>query len=172
MELMIRPLSEADLEGPAGLEALRSSISGELANERGGPLFLADRADRSTASLIEGSAQGSSRCDIVLADGALVGWAYTTIRHLVNGSSVATIEEIAVDAQARAIGAGEALLDATLAWCRAQGCDGVDSFALPGARETKNFFETFGLKARLLTVHLNLRDEAAADPPAAEGTES
>ena len=172
MELVIRPLSEADLEGPAGLKALRSSISGELANERGGPLFLADRADRSTASMIAASTQGSSHCDIVLADGALVGWAYTTIRYLMNGSSLATIEEIAVDAEARAIGAGEALLDATLVWCRAQGCKGVDSFALPGARETKNFFETFGLKARLLTVHLNLSNEPGPDTLAAEGTQS
>ncbi len=171
MELVIRPLRDADLEGPAGLEALRASISGELANERGGPLFLADRADRGTAVLIAASAQGSSHCDIVLADGALVGWAYTTIRHLVNGSSVATIEEIAVDAQARAIGAGEALLDAALAWCRARGCDGVDSFALPGARETKNFFETFGLKARLLTVHLDLRKVPGTYTLATEETE-
>ena len=30
----------------------------------------------------------------------------------------------------------------SLAWARAQGCVGVDALALPGNRETKNFFET------------------------------
>ena len=45
---------------------------------------------------------------------------------------------------------------------RAAGCIGIDSRALPGDRETKNFFESFGLKARLLTVHRSFD----GDPPA------
>jgi N-acetylglutamate synthase-like GNAT family acetyltransferase len=172
MELVVRPLEASDVEGPAGLERLRASIVTELEAERGGPLFLADRAGRSTESIIEMANQPGCRCDVVLADGALVGWALTTIRRLPNERLIATIEEIAVDAEARAIGAGETLLESTMAWCREMGCDGVDSFALPGARETKNFFETFGLKARLLTVHADLRTDAsteASSGPLAEG---
>ena len=37
------------------------------------------------------------------------------------------------------------------------GAVGIDSLALPGDRETKNFFETFGLKARAIVVHRSLR---------------
>jgi hypothetical protein len=47
-------------------------------------------------------------------------------------------------------------MDAVLAWCRECGCFGVDSLALPGNRETKNFFESFGLVARAIVVHRNL----------------
>jgi hypothetical protein len=51
---------------------------------------------------------------------------------------------------------GEALLDAAMAFGREHACRGIDSYALPGARETKNFFETAGMKARLLVVHAPL----------------
>jgi hypothetical protein len=44
-----------------------------------------------------------------------------------------------------------------LAWFSARGCLGVDSTALPGARETKNFFEESGFTARLLVMHRRLR---------------
>jgi hypothetical protein len=32
----------------------------------------------------------------------------------------------------------------------------MDSLALPGDRATKNFFESFGLKARAIVVHRSL----------------
>ncbi len=171
MELVVRAVQASDADGPAGLDQLRSAIVNELEGERGGPLFLADRADRSTASIIETADLPGCHCDVVLADGALVGWALTTVRRLPNERRIATIEEIAVDREARAIGAGEALLESTLRWCREMGCDGVDSFALPGARETKNFFETFGLKARLLTVHVDLRTDATTQSSSADSAE-
>ena len=69
---------------------------------------------------------------------------------------VAVIEELHVDPQARAVGVGEAMLDAIVAWAKEQDCRGIDAFALPGARETKNFFETFGMTARLLVLHRDL----------------
>ena len=47
-------------------------------------------------------------------------------------------------------------MDALIEWCRAQGCFGVDSLALPGDRHTKNFFESFGLVARAIVVHRSL----------------
>ena len=49
-----------------------------------------------------------------------------------------------------------AMMEALVAWCRAQGCFGVDSIALPGDRHTKNFFESFGLVARAIVVHRSL----------------
>jgi hypothetical protein len=49
-------------------------------------------------------------------------------------------------------------MDAIVAWAEAAGCVGIDSLALPGNRETKNFFETFGLVARAIVVHRPLGD--------------
>ena len=66
-----------------------------------------------------------------------------------------------VEPEAREVGLGEELLDAVIAWSRARGCSTLDAVALPGDRHTKNFFETFGMKARLLTVHVPLVDPAA-----------
>jgi hypothetical protein len=47
-------------------------------------------------------------------------------------------------------------MDHVVAWCRAAGCFGIDSLALPGDRSTKNFFESFGLVARAIVVHRSL----------------
>jgi hypothetical protein len=44
-------------------------------------------------------------------------------------------------------------MELVLAWCRQHGCRAIDSLALPGMRESKNFFERFGLKTRQLIVH-------------------
>ena len=57
------------------------------------------------------------------------------------------------------MGVGEAMMELVLAWCDERGCRGVDSLALPGDRETKNFFERFGLTARAIVVHRALRPD-------------
>lgn len=157
MDLFVRGLTATDVEGPAGLAVVRSAVLEELTLERGGVLFLAERSPRTAQSFLHVGAGNDALAEVVLADGALVGWSYTVVRELHDGTKLATIEELGVEPEARAIGAGELLLDSVLAWCNSKNCIGVDSFALPGARETKNFFETFGLKARLLTVHIDLR---------------
>lgn len=154
MDFVVRKAEQKDLDGPNGLAALRKSIATELSGERGGLLFLADRGARTAESLLVPSPD--TLCEIAEFEGAVLGWSFIGVRLLTDGQSVATIEELAVDPEAREVGAGEALLESALAWCREKGCTGADSFALPGARETKNFFETFGLKARLLTVHIDL----------------
>ncbi len=58
-----------------------------------------------------------------------------------------------VEAGARGVGLGSALITEALAWMRQQGCDGVDGVALPGDRTAKAFFETAGFKARMLTMY-------------------
>jgi GNAT superfamily N-acetyltransferase len=63
------------------------------------------------------------------------------------------ITDLFVEPGARAVGVGEALMDALLPWFRARECRGVDATALPGNRETKNFFEMSGFTARLLVMH-------------------
>jgi GNAT superfamily N-acetyltransferase len=192
--LIIRTLIDSDIEGPAGLDNLRKRLREELRNERGGPLFLAEEF-RSSHELVKGSGRdlqdpnrrGHKRDDGLsvgaFVDDALVGWAYLEIDELPNdkhpndelpndkrpngarGALVGKIRELAVDPQARGIGVGEELLNFVLTYCRSRGCIGADSFALPGARETKNFFETFGMKARLLTVHVSFGDDPGSETP-------
>ncbi len=156
--LIIRALTNDDVDGPAGFRALSLRLADEIQTERGGPLFLASRAP----ALQEIHESDDRLFRGAFVDGALVGWVLAVVRPLPTGESLGCIEALAVDPEAREIGIGEELLRVALSFCRSAGCVGVDSFALPGARETKNFFETFGMKARLLTVHVSFKADGTA----------
>jgi GNAT superfamily N-acetyltransferase len=67
--------------------------------------------------------------------------------------NLGVIEDIYVEPEARAVGVGEAMMASALEWFTAEGCKGVDAYALPGDRHTKNFFEESGFSARLLVMH-------------------
>lgn len=89
-------------------------------------------------------------------EGVLAG--YAVARLVAEGKSLLVrVEDLYTQREVRDVGVGEALLSAALAWAIASDAQGIDAFALPGARDTKNLFERFGLKARLLTVHRDLR---------------
>jgi len=70
--------------------------------------------------------------------------------------AVAVVRELFVVPEARGVALGEEMMDATVAWATSQDCVGIDGYALPGDRATKNFFETFGLVARGIVVHRSL----------------
>jgi GNAT superfamily N-acetyltransferase len=91
--------------------------------------------------------------------GAIVGYAVVHAETLRDGGVLAVIDDIYVEPDAREVGVGEALMDRIEEWSRARGCIGIDGLALPGNRETKNFFETFGLVARAIVVHRSLDGE-------------
>lgn len=63
------------------------------------------------------------------------------------------VRELYVVPEARGVGLGEAMMNEVVSWAGDIGALGVDGFALPGDRATKNFFETFGLVARGILVH-------------------
>jgi len=54
---------------------------------------------------------------------------------------------------ARRVGVGTAMLETLTAFMTGANCRGIDVAALPGDRDTKNFYEAAGFKARLLTLH-------------------
>jgi GNAT superfamily N-acetyltransferase len=58
-----------------------------------------------------------------------------------------------VEPGARGVGVGRLLLDAAVSWIRERGAAGMDGIALPGDRGAKNFYESAGFKARMLTMH-------------------
>lgn len=63
------------------------------------------------------------------------------------------IDALYVEPDARAVGIGEALMEALVNWAREEDVTTIDAHALPGDRETKNFFEMSGFVARLITMH-------------------
>jgi GNAT superfamily N-acetyltransferase len=66
------------------------------------------------------------------------------------------IECCYVEAGARGVGVGSALLQAAVDWCRSRECAEVDAVALPGDRSTKQRLEGAGFTARLLTLSRRL----------------
>ena len=99
-------------------------------------------------------------------DEAVIGYAVVHLEPLPDGGRIGILEDIFVEPEAREVGVGEALVNHVTDWCRDEGCIGIDSFALPGNRSTKNFFETFGFTARMIVVHKWLRErpvDAAID---------
>ena len=97
-------------------------------------------------------------------DGAVVGYGVIRLVALHDGAVLGRVTDIYVTPEARGVGVGEAMMDELLDWARGRGCVGVDSLALPGDRDTKNFFETHGLVARAITVHRALADRTDPSP--------
>ena len=151
-----RPATPTDV--PA-LAAIGRAMLAGMADQRGGELFtrrearpepfdvdLLDAVDDPERLLLTGT-----------FDDVPLGYAVVRREQLRDGAFLAVVEDLVVDPAARGVGIGEALMDAALAWAEQQGCFGIDAMALPGDRQTKNFFESFGLKARALVVHRDLR---------------
>jgi GNAT superfamily N-acetyltransferase len=134
---------------------LHRAATAELRQEKGGEMWAATTGRDGEPDL---------RVDddddlLVLAGtfaGIVVGYARAERQVLPDGSALAVLTDVYVEPAAREVGIGEALLDAAIAWARERGCRGVDSIALPGMRDTKNFFEAAGLVARAIVVHRSL----------------
>ncbi len=90
----------------------------------------------------------------------MVGYAVAGLETLRSGEVLGVVTDLFVEPEARAVGVGEELIEHLLGWCRTHGCIGVDAMALPGNRDTKNFFETFGFTARALIVHRRLTERS------------
>lgn len=150
MDAGARPASPEDL--PTLVELARGARI-EASEQRGGRLFVArhcrpEPLDLAFADALDDPTTGLWAGTI---DDVPVGYAVVSA-----DGDVAVIEEVHVHPEARAVGVGEAMLDGIVAWAGEQGCTGIDAFALPGTRDTKNFFETFGMTTRLLVVHRDL----------------
>jgi GNAT superfamily N-acetyltransferase len=137
-----RPATDGDR---SVVEALHAAATEELRAEKGGELW-ARTTDR---------AAGPAAGDVFVGtvDDVVVGYAIVRIDVLADGGRLAVLTDVYVEPDARGVGVGEALLDACIARARDAGCVGVDAVALPGMRESKNFFEAAGLVARAIVVH-------------------
>ena len=151
-----RPATAADV---TRLAQLVGEAVAEQAEGRGGFIWSrrearAVPAEASLASLVEDPGA------LVLAgtiDGCIVGYAVAITEELRTGDRLGIVTDVYVEPGAREVGLGEALLDQVIAWCEAADCVGIDALALPGNRQTKNFFESFGFTARAIVVHRRLR---------------
>jgi GNAT superfamily N-acetyltransferase len=138
-------------------ELCRQALDG-LQDVRGGALFTRRETGLVAQTLVEAGgldrllADSGRRVLVGTVDDAVVGLAVGRT-DAAGEISLGIIDACYVEPEARGVGVGRALVDDLMAWFASAGCGGVDVTALPGDRETKNFLEGSGFKARLLTMH-------------------
>ncbi len=142
------------------LAALAAEARDESRTKRGGDLLvnreLAALAELDLLDAATGAPTPPDPRKVVVVgtiDEVVVGYARFRVETLRTDETIGMIDEIYVDPEARGVGVGEAMMDLLVALAREHDCIGVDAVALPGDRQTKNFFETFGLTARAIVVH-------------------
>ena len=159
--------AESDSEGRARvagtddivvLSGLATDLHRALRSERAGLAHLALYGRKEP--LAESFATDTSDPGVLVVSGTVarivLGYAVCRLTETREHTLVAVIEEIYTDPDARRVGVGEAMLDLITEWATERGATGIDAIALPGMRDTKNFFERFGLTARAITVHKKL----------------
>jgi len=156
MEVGARAVVPTDLEV---VVALCEFGSDELRDHRGGAIWSRweGRPDPIDASIRATADDPRSQLIVGTIDETVIGYAAVDDVTLHDDSHVGNLTDLYVLPEARGVGVGEAMMEQAISWCRARGCIGIDSIALPGDRATKNFFESFGLVARALRVHRSLR---------------
>jgi GNAT superfamily N-acetyltransferase len=153
-EEAVRAAAPEDLEG---LVALVEAEIAELEASKGGDVWARRESHADPRAAIAAALADPDH--LVLAgtlDGVTVGVASVGLASLHDGAVIAVVGDLYVEPEARGIGLGEALMDAMVGWATARGCAGIDAIALPGLRDTKNFFEAHGLVARAIVVHRRL----------------
>ena len=158
---MMEGVRLATAEDLGALEEFAAQAVEEQVENRGGAIWSRreTRSQPYRASLEAALNDPDQDLWVGLIDEAAVGYAVARAEILRTGEILGIISDLWVEPAAREVGVGEALINEIIGWCKERGCIGIDSMALPGNRATKNFFETFGFKARLLTVHHPLNTE-------------
>jgi ribosomal protein S18 acetylase RimI-like enzyme len=146
---------EATLDDLPRLAVLARLGIEELRPTRGGALWAIRDARPEPVEDSLGAAIDDPEVLVAVGEiaGTVVGYSVTRVEALHEGSRLAVIDDIYVHPEGRAVSVGEAMVDLIVPWSARRGCRGIDGLALPGNRDTKNFFETFGFKARAITVH-------------------
>jgi len=150
-----RAATEADLPAVA---ALAAELRNATAEQRGGPLWAVYEAlpGPTAAELAARLADPELVTVVGTLDDVVLAYGLGHLTTVRDGRTLAVIDELLVTEPARAVGLGEAVLGALVAWATDHGALGVDATALPGDRTAKNFFESAGFTARRLVMHTSL----------------
>lgn len=142
------------------LASLAEEAVAEQVEHRGGAIW-SQRETRALPALSTLADALEDPDQLVVAgtiDDVVVGYGVVRLDRLRTGRTLGVVTDLYVEPEARAVGVGESMIEIVLDWCRRHHCQGVDALALPGNRDTKNFFETFGFTARAIVVHRSLAD--------------
>lgn len=139
--------------------AILSDAEAETERWRGGNLLWQDRPSGKIPDLLAKCLDRDDMlCVIGTLDDVAVGIGLIARTQLANSDPISKIHILYVLKDARGVGIGEAMMAALSEWSQAKGSTGIDAAALPGDRNTKNFFESHGMSARALTLFKPVRE--------------
>lgn len=142
-------------EDAADLAALEHQARGGVVEVRGGAALLAEQPAVGDRAAWESVLDDRRRAVwVATIDEVPVGLLELLLPEGIGGTGV--VRQVFVHPEARELGFGDDLLaEATAATVRAGGAV-IESWALPGDRDTKNLFERAGMTARKLIVSKRL----------------
>ena len=137
------------------LTFLRKEAISEVENKRGGKVLvnLNSFSEDSSGNFSDWFNSSDHLIFTGLFGDAVVAYGVLEFSITNDTRRVASIKEIFVLNDARSVGVGESVIQLMIKEAIENNAVGIDSFALPGDRETKNFFETQGMVARLIHVY-------------------
>jgi hypothetical protein len=135
-----------------GLALLEAAAREHLIEQRGGPQVLAEEPPVGDWSAL--LARAEVRVFVASIDGVPLGYLEL---HLPDANGRAIVRQVYVDAGARELGFGDDMIGMAIEATLAAGGSVIESFALPGDRDSKNLFERAGMTARKLIVAKRLR---------------
>ncbi len=153
-----RPAARSDREP---LVSMVRRAWDEAVGQRGGPQFARERGpldgwiDRFD-ELVDGE---DSLLLVGGIDGVPLGFSLAQLRRFGTAETVVELPVLYTEPEARSVGIAAGLMDSVASWARDRGAVGLDASVLPGNRSAKNFFESYGMKARLIQVHRRLDDD-------------
>lgn len=151
------------------LARLRAEARTSAAERRGGAALISrDHPSIVTDHLVETALDGASDVTLIVGtlDDMVAGYVLVRLVEAEESERVASVVELWVTPDARKLGVGEAMMGLVLDWADERGCVELDAEALPGDRDTKNFYEIHGLVARKIQVSRRLgRHHPAVDHP-------
>ncbi len=159
LEVGVRPALPDDETTLARLVGLAHT---ELQHERGAAVWFQYEGrvfDPCAADLVRRPGL-DERVMLGTINDVVVGFCVGHLATLHNQRTLGIITELYVELEGREIGVGDALITEQVESFRSRGAIGVDSWALPGARLTKNFYEAHHFTARALTLHHRFVDRS------------
>ncbi len=153
MDITVRPATNADIPT---LVRLYQDLEAEQVVKK--PIWaITDALDhRFDLSLHHAMQQDESWVFVGEIDGVPVGFVWSTVEDILeraDGARIGRIRLIYTEPDARGVGVGHEMLEATFAVLRPLGIRLFDAPVGPGQRATKNFFEAHGFAARSIVMH-------------------
>ncbi len=158
--MTVEAVRRAGADDAPVLATLERDARAALVDARGGAAALAEQPaqDDWTPAL----ADPDRRVFVATIDDVVLGYLELAAPSIGDTHGTWVVRQVYVDPGARGLGLGDDLLGAAIDAARAGGAAAIESWALPGDRDTKNLFERAGVTARKLVVSKRLGGPTSA----------